>query len=115
MFLAVAGKVSSRRQHRVIGHTAVVSFVALLTFAFSKRFLFGFFKVSAGNFHVTTNFVVLGVKCSVLRTHFAGAGLGSRRVGACTGSVSVAPLSVPVLYNPNTVTGKVVLVSSTGA
>lgn len=115
MFLAVARKVASGRQHTVIQHTAVMSFLALVIFIFTKRLLFGFFNVSAGKFHVTNKIVVFGVNFSVLRTHCAPVGLGSRRVGACTSSVSVAPLTVPVLYKPNTVTGTVILVRSSRA
>lgn len=113
MFLRVASKVSAGRHECVTLGTYAVTFVVLILFALSNEFLFRFFNVSAGKFQVIKNVVVFGVKCSVLRTRFARIGLGRARQGRCSGSVAVAPLTVPVLYNPKTVSDKVALVRST--
>lgn len=113
IFLRVARNVDTKRHQDVTLGSYTLAFIVLMLFALYNEFLFRFFKVSAGNFQVTKNVVVFGVKCSVLRTRFARIGLGRGRGGRCSEGVAIAPLTIPVLYNPNMVSDNVALVRST--
>jgi multiple antibiotic resistance protein len=112
-FLALATGAPAAAARRLAGRACFYSFVILALFALVGRFIIDFFGISLAAFQIAGGLILFRISFDMLhgRGHFNRLDTSSSLQADNYGDIALAPLAVPLLAGPGSITTALILTS----
>lgn len=112
-YLALTADRPPAAARRVAGKACAYSFLILAVFALAGRFIIDFFGISLAAFQIAGGFILFRISIDMLqgRGHFNRLDTSSSLNAEEYGDIALAPLAVPLMAGPGSITTVLVLTS----
>lgn len=112
-YLALTSEQSPGAARKVAGRACFYSFIILAVFALVGRFILNFFGISLAAFQIAGGLILFRISFDMLhgRGHFNRLDTASSLKAEEYGDIALAPLAVPLLTGPGSITTALVLTS----
>ncbi len=112
-YLALVSESPPAAARKVAGRACFYSFVILAAFALAGRFIIDFFGISLAAFQIAGGLILFRISFDMLhgRGHFNRLDTASSLKAEEYGDIALAPLAVPLLTGPGSITTALVLTS----
>lgn len=112
-YLALTSESPAAAARKVAGRACFYSFIILAVFALAGRFILNFFGISLAAFQIAGGLILFRISFDMLqgRGHFNRLDTTSSLKAEAYGDIALAPLAVPLLTGPGSITTALVLTS----
>ncbi len=112
-YLALTSGQSPAAARKVAGRACFYSFIILAVFALAGRFILNFFGISLAAFQIAGGLILFRISIDMLhgRGHFNRLDTASSLKAEDYGDIALAPLAVPLMAGPGSITTALVLTS----
>jgi len=109
IFMTMTGSISNEQRVKTAKKAVIVSFVALIVFAFSGQLLFRFFGISVDSFRVVGGIIFFMMGWDMLQARLVKVKHDENDIKEYVNDISVTPLAIPMICGPGAITNSIVL------
>ncbi len=107
--MTMTGSISNEQRVKTAKKAVIVSFVALIVFAFSGQLLFRFFGISVDSFRVVGGIIFFMMGWDMLQARLVKVKHDENDIKEYVNDISVTPLAIPMICGPGAITNSIVL------
>lgn len=116
VFMGMTSDLDNAQRATVARKALVVSFVAMVFFAFSGQFIFDFFGISINGLRIVGGFIFFNMGYEMLQAKLSKVKVTQSEVEhADEEDISVTPLAIPMICGPGVITNSIVLMQGAAA
>lgn len=110
VFMGMTSELDNAQRAVIARKALVVSFVAMVFFAFSGQFIFDFFGISINGLRIVGGFIFFNMGYEMLQAKLSKVKVTQSEVEhADEEDISVTPLAIPMICGPGVITNSIVL------
>lgn len=109
VFLTMTNGMNDHERKAIVRRATIVSFITLMVFTFSGKFLFKFFGISSNGFRIAGGFIIFKIGFDMLQARYSNAKLKEEEVKTYADDISITPLAIPMLCGPGAIANAIML------
>lgn len=109
VFLEMTGELNGKERKHIALKACVISFIILVLFSLSGKFLFHFFGISTNGFRIVGGIIIFKIGYDMLQAHFTHVKLNEDERKQYSNNITVTPLAIPMLCGPGAISSGITL------
>jgi len=109
IFMTMTADLDNKCRTRTAKKATLVSFIAVVIFAFSGQLLFNFFGISVNSFRIVGGVIFFIMGMDMLQARLGKVKIKDSEVKTYVNDISVTPLAIPMICGPGALTNAIVL------
>ncbi|MCS6969070.1 MAG: MarC family protein [Cytophagales bacterium] len=112
VFMTMTAELDRAAKTRTARKAALTSFITMVIFAFTGKFLFQFFNISADSFRIVGGIIFFSMGYEMLQARLSRMKVSEEDVKQYVTDISITPLAIPMICGPGAITNSIVLMES---
>ncbi|WP_372642933.1 MarC family protein [Ancylomarina sp.] len=115
IFMTITGDLNAEQRKKTARKATIVSFLALVAFAFSGQLLFQFFGISVNSLKIVGGVIFFIMGQDMLQARLSKIKVSESEINEYVNDVSITPLAIPMICGPGAITNGIVLMEEAGS
>lgn len=111
LFLEMTKGQSERERRAIALKACTVTFIILVLFTLSGRYLFEFFGISIDGFRIVGGVIIFKIGYDMLQAHFTHVKLNADEQKSYSDDITITPLAIPMLCGPGAIASGITLMA----
>ena len=109
IFMTMTADLDQQNRTRTAKKATIVSFVMIITFAFTGQFLFKFFGISVDAFRIVGGVIFFIMGMDMLQARLGKVKIKDSEIKTYVNDISITPLAIPLICGPGALTNAIVM------
>ncbi|MCW3807820.1 MarC family protein [Plebeiibacterium marinum] len=109
VFLTMTAELEQEHRVKTAKKATIVSFLVIMTFAFSGQLLFKFFGISVNSFRIVGGVIFFIMGMDMLQARLGKVKINESEIKTYVNDISITPLAIPMICGPGAITNAIVL------
>lgn len=111
VFLEMTQGMNDKERRHIALKACMVTFIILVLFAVSGRFLFKFFGISNDGFRIVGGIIIFKIGYDMLQAHYTNIKYSDRDKKRYSDDITITPLAIPMLCGPGAIANGISLMA----